>query len=184
MTTCLVQLHLCQHSLGLLCLLLQLEPLLDLACLLGVLPALAGAVDMTASRNHSRTWNLWIPPLPIVAAVLGSLPGITVEVENTILRPIGIAEEATAIVIVAVVTIVVITTEAAIAAAATVVVIIEKETTETIAVLIGTMSLPLWTATIIAMMTTRLLMKVSLAQTIVVAVAELWSWGTAGSGPR
>ena len=125
-----------------------------------------------------------MPPLPIVAAVLGSLPGITVDVEKTILRPIGIAEEATAIVIVAAFTIVVITTEVAIAAAATVVVIIEKETTETIAVLIGTMSLPLWTATIIAMMTTRLLMKVSLAQTIVVAVAELWSWGTAGSGPR
>ena len=184
MTTCLVQLHICQHSLGLLCLLLQLEPLLDLACLLGVPPAPAGAVDITALRNHSRTWNLWMPPLPIVAAVLGSLPGITVELENTILRPIGIAEEATAIVIVAVVTIVVITTEATVAAAATVVVIIEKEMSETIAVLIGTMSHPLWTATIIATMITRLLMKVSLAQTIVVAVTELSSWGTAGSGPR
>lgn len=178
-----VKQHLYHHSLALLCLLLQLASLLDLACLLGVLPAPVGTVDITASRNPSRTWNSWMPPLSIVATMLENLQRFMVEAVGTILRPIGIVEEEAVVETVAATTIIVVTATEAAIAALSIVVIVVKVTTEMIALLVGTMSHPLLTATMMNTMITRLWMRASLVKTIAVVV-ELWSRGTAGSGPR
>ena len=125
-----------------------------------------------------------MPPLSIVATMLGNLQRVMVEAVGTILRPIGIVEEETVVETVAATTIIVVTATKAAVAAVTIVVIVIKVTTEMIAqLLVGTMSHPLLTATKMKTMVTRLLMRASLVKTIAVVV-ELWSRGTAGSGPR